>query len=102
QEEQSNLNILRNDLRGQEQQKQSNEKRIKECEEQMEELREQFKEHNALQFDHDSECSCPTCGQDLPEGQIEQAKSTFNKNKSASLERINEKGINLRVKVEEL
>src|SRR5690625_589468 len=37
QEEQSNLNILRNDLRGQEQQRQSNESRIKDFEQQMSE-----------------------------------------------------------------
>lgn len=102
QEEQSNLNILRNDLRGQEQQKQSNDSRIKEFEQQMSDLREQFKEQNALEFDHESECSCPTCGQDLPEEQMEETEAKFKKNKSDLLEKINAKGIELKGKVEEL
>lgn len=102
QEEQSNLNILRNDLRGQEQQKQSNESRIKDFEQQMSDLREQFKEQNALEFDHESECSCPTCGQNLPEEQMEETEAKFNKNKSDFLEKINARGIELKGKVEEL
>lgn len=102
QEEQSNLGILRNDLRGQEQQKQSNESRVKDFEQQMSDLRNQWKEHNALQFDHESECSCPTCGQDLPEEQLEETKAKFNKNKSDLLEKVNAKGVELKNKVEEL
>lgn len=102
QEEQSNLNILRNDLKGQEQQKQSNESRIKDFEQQMSDLREQFKEQNALEFDHESECSCPTCGQNLPEEQMEETEAKFNKNKSDLLEKINARGIELKGKVEEL
>lgn len=102
QEEQSNLNILRNDLRGQEQQKQSNESRIKEFEQQMNELRERYMEENKKEFNHESDCSCPTCGQDLPQEQIDETKAKFNKNKSDSLEKINAKGIELKGKVDEL
>lgn len=102
QEEQSNLGILRNDLRGQEQQKQSNEARIKDYGEQMNDLREQGKAHLALEFNHESECSCYACGQDLPKDQIEETKAKFNKNKSDLLEKVNKQGVELKGKVEEL
>lgn len=61
----------------------------------MQDLREQWIKQNSQEFDHESECSCPTCGQDLPEEQ-------FNRNKSELLETINAKGIELKNKVESI
>src|SRR5699024_6846147 len=83
-------------------QKSLNEARTNDLEEQMQTLREQWKEQNAQEFDHESSCSCPTCGQDLPEEQLEEAKANFNRTKSKLLETINEKGVELKSKVESI
>ena len=102
QEEESNLIVLRNDLKAKEQQKQINESRIKDFEKQMNELRNKWMEVNGEEFDHESNCTCPTCKQDLPVEQIEEVKQRFNLNKANELESINEKGIELKNKVDEL
>jgi len=43
---------------------------------------------------------CPTCGQELPEDQIEAAKAAFNKNKSDNLEAINTEGKQAKADIE--
>lgn len=50
------------------------------------ELAEDYKAEAAKEFSHDA--ICPTCGQPLPEDQIEAARKTFNRNKSDRLESI--------------
>src|SRR5699024_1668814 len=85
-----------------EQKKDMNERNVKDIEKQMQELREQWIKQNSQEFDHESECSCPTCGQDLPEEQIEETKANFNRNKSELLETINAKGIELKIKLNQL
>lgn len=102
QEEQSNLTILRNDLRSKEQQKQMNNERIKHFEYSMEALRKEWTEKNAEEFDHNSNCVCPTCEQDLPQEQAEEIKDRFNLNKAKMLEEINEEGKSLKAKVDEI
>ncbi|MGM8212603.1 hypothetical protein ACLIBH_07395 [Virgibacillus sp. W0430] len=116
QEEQSNLSILRNDIRSHEQRKNMNENHIKDIEKQMNQLRDQYKEsqkqyeeQNAQEFNHESECVCPTCEQDLPQDQITEAATKFNLNKSKLLEHISERmetinkeGIELKGKVESI
>ncbi|RFA37061.1 hypothetical protein CAI16_03035 [Virgibacillus dokdonensis] len=116
QEEKSNLSILQGDVKGKMQQKSANDERIKDIERQLVELREQYKEsqeqyrlQNELTFDHESNCVCPTCEQDLPEEKIEEAVANFNRNKSNLLEKIqgrieglNKKGPELAKKVEEI
>lgn len=44
---------------------------------------------------------CPTCGQKLPEDQIESAKSAFNKQRSDDLERLKAEGLVLKKQIEE-
>ncbi|SET95447.1 AAA domain-containing protein [Salinibacillus kushneri] len=100
QEEQSNLNILKSKVDSQQQRKDMNERNIKDLQTQMQDLREQWNEQNDKQFDHESSCTCPTCKQELPEEQIEEAKANFNRNKSELLEKINQKGQDLKTKVE--
>ncbi|MRG86977.1 hypothetical protein [Salinibacillus xinjiangensis] len=102
QEEQSNVNILKSKVSNHEQRKDMNETNIKAFEKQMQKLRDQYKEQNAQEFDHQSNCSCPTCGQDLPEEQLENAKANFNRNKSSLLEKINKQGVELKEKVESI
>ncbi|MDY0395385.1 hypothetical protein RWE15_14285 [Virgibacillus halophilus] len=102
QEEQSNVSILQSKIRNQEDRKQMNESNISGYKEQMQTLRDQWSEKNAQEFDHESNCSCPTCGQNLPEEQLEEVKANFNRNKAKLLETITDKGKSLGAKVEQL
>lgn len=102
QEEQSNLSILESNVYRYNQRKSSNLETIKEYETRMESLRNQWKEQNALEFDHESNCKCPTCNQELPQEQITEIATNFNLNKSKQLETINNKGVELKKKVQSL
>ncbi len=51
----------------------------------------EYKKVCSQKWDEGSEV-CPTCGQKLPLNEIEEMKKTFNKNKSAELEKINARG----------
>src|SRR5699024_5841233 len=66
QEEQSNLGILRSDLKNLDYQKKQNESNIKDLEAQMQSLRDEYVQENKKEFDHEAECTCPTCEQELP------------------------------------
>ncbi len=114
-EEETNLTLLRNNVKNQMEHKKLNEQFIKSKQQQMEELREDYKrsqdqynEQSAQEFD-DSECTCPTCEQDLPQEKIDESIARFNKNKSELLEKIkvrqaeiNKKGVELKGEVEKL
>lgn len=101
QEEQSNLNILRSDLKNYETQKQQIEKQIKDLETQMQSLRDEYIKESKNEFDHESNCTCPTCEQELPEEQMKAALERFNVNKSNTLENINKRGVELKNNVQE-
>lgn len=95
QEEQSNLSILQGDVKGKMQQKAMNDERIKDIDNQLASLREdykvsqeQYKEQSEQEFNHEENCVCPTCEQDLPDDKVEDAVAKFNKNKSDLLEKI--------------
>ena len=114
-EEETNLVLLRNNVKSQMEHKQLNEQFIQSKKEQMNDLREEFKQSKELyeeeskkEFD-DSECVCPTCEQELQQEKVEAAVARFNKNKSDSLEKIkeqqaniNKKGVELKEEVEKL
>ena len=102
QEEESNQNIMRNELKSLNQQKKSNEERIKDFEKQMDELRKEYVEENAKEFDHEANCKCPTCEQELPQEQVTEIATKFNVDKSNKLEEINKRGIRLKEQAEEL
>lgn len=103
QEEQSNHTILQGEVKGLILEQKTNEQLISNKEDQMESLREEYQDSqavyetiNATEFDHENECVCPTCEQSLPQEQITEASTKFNLNKSKELEEIidRQKGIN--------
>src|SRR5690625_3291157 len=102
QEEESNQNIMRNELKSLNQQKKSNEERIKDFEKQMDELRKEYVEENAKEFDHEANCKCTTCEQELSQEQVTEIATKFNVDKSNKLEEINKRGIRLKEQAEEL
>lgn len=102
QEEQSNVSILKSKVSTLDQRKLMNESSIKELEERMTMLREEWTQKNSEEFDHESSCECPTCGQGLPEEQLEEVKSNFNRNKSKLLETIQGKGMEAKQKADAL
>lgn len=106
QEETSNVNILQSKIENQNQRKQMNNRSITSLTELTNRLRSEWSEINQEEFKHESDCSCPTCGQSLPEEQIQAAKdkalATFNKNKSERLERIQKQGIAEKKNIDEL
>ncbi|MGJ9460078.1 hypothetical protein [Oceanobacillus sp. CF4.6] len=100
QEEQSNVSSFQSDIRNHEYRINNNNSNAQELQGRMEELRRQWVEQNSQEFDHENNCSCPSCGQDLPEEQLEEVKRNFNRNKSNLLGTINQKGTELKQKVE--
>lgn len=52
--------------------------------------------------DYSGETVCPTCGQELPVEKIQEAMEQFNLKKSEDLEKINNQGVDLKNKYEEL
>lgn len=55
-------------------------------------LRAEWHEVDSLKFNEQRTDICPTCGQTLPQGQLEDARAKFNKDKADKLEAINEHG----------
>ncbi|MFD0825817.1 hypothetical protein ACT8ZR_09075 [Neobacillus sp. M.A.Huq-85] len=106
QEENSNVTILQSKVDTFKQRKQMNQVAAKDLNNNMEQLRKDWHEINSQVFTHESDCSCPTCGQSLPEEQIQvvrdKALASFNQNKSERLEVINKKGKQSKEKFEEL
>ncbi|RKD22578.1 hypothetical protein BEP19_09970 [Ammoniphilus oxalaticus] len=96
QEEQSNVTIFNRDLQSIEQQKKHNNERIKSIESKLAELRGIWKEVNAVEFTHNDECECPTCGQALPNDQVQAARDKaleeFNLKRSNRLEGLDAEG----------
>lgn len=63
-------------------------------------LRKKWREENGKGFTHTAESSCPTCGQAIPEAQLEEARqkaeAVFNEVKALALEEINAEGRRLK------
>lgn len=96
QEENSNVTIFQSKIDSIKQRKQMNSYNIKDLNDNRERLLKEWHEVNDQVFTHESDCSCPTCGQSLPEEQVQTAKdkalASFNKSKSERLESIQKKG----------
>ncbi|MEK3995666.1 AAA family ATPase [Psychrobacillus sp. FSL K6-2365] len=96
QEEQGNLKILDMKVAEQKRTTEFANSNIKRIEEDLVQLRDEWKQINTQQFDHVDECVCPTCEQDLPANQIEstrlKALESFNAKKAANLAEIDSKG----------
>ncbi|MGG3884308.1 AAA family ATPase [Brevibacillus panacihumi] len=73
-----------------------NNQRINSAQDEANRLREQWHEVNAETTEHHHDANCPTCGQSLPEEQIQaahqKAQADFNRRKAERLERITAKG----------
>ena len=96
QEEQSNSSLLTSKLENIKNSKRNNDEHIKNIEDDLVRLRQEWHEINGQEFSHTDACECPTCGQSLPEEQVtaakEKALAQFNLTKSEKLEDINVKG----------
>jgi DNA repair exonuclease SbcCD ATPase subunit len=96
QEEQSNVSILNSKLENVKNQKRFNDQNLQMIDTQLSQLRQEWFEVDGRQFTHTDACECPTCGQSLPQEQVEVAKtkalSQFNLAKAKQLEEINAKG----------
>jgi len=68
-------------------------------------LRDEYKKLKKETFEFSQESVCPTCGQEIPESQLEEARQKaleeFNTSKAEKLKAINEKGKKLKVEVDE-
>ncbi|MFS0776224.1 hypothetical protein ABC255_09475 [Neobacillus sp. 3P2-tot-E-2] len=106
QEENSNATILQSKIDSVNQRKQMNSYNLKDLNDNRECLLKEWHEVNDRVFTHESDCSCPTCGQSLPEEQVQSAKdkalAEFNKTKSERLESIQKSGKQVAGKLEEL
>ncbi|MTW85599.1 hypothetical protein F3157_07970 [Virgibacillus dakarensis] len=104
QEEQSNINILQSKIKSKDQQYQMNKEYIADLTEKMDRWRSYWQEINSREFTHEADCNCPTCGQELPQEQLEQARDKaliqFNADKSNELERYKNKGLEAKANVE--
>lgn len=68
-------------------------------------LRDEWLAINGEEFEHNDECVCPTCEQELPTEKVEAARNkalgSFNLDKSKRLERVTERGKALGVEITE-
>lgn len=106
QEEESNIQLLNGKINNFKQLIEGNKQRIFDYQTDMNKLRMDWKETNEETFEHDEDCICPTCGQDLPEEQVQSARekalNEFNQRKATKLENINKQGQDYKHKVETL
>lgn len=104
QEEKSNIQILTSKLENIKDRKRFNDMNINNANERLKKLRAEWTEINNQEFTHESECECPTCGQSLPENQVEDARekalSQFNLKKSNRLSDIDTQGKEAKVSVQ--
>lgn len=96
QEEQSNLQLMTSRKNEKTRDISYNVERIERIEKSLIELRAKWSEINKQQPNHNAECACPTCGQELPEEQVkaaeEKALAQFNLRKSGELKKLQEDG----------
>ncbi|MEH7236783.1 AAA family ATPase [Bacillus sp. JJ1562] len=106
QEENSNVSLLNSRLENIKNNKRYNDDNINRIEEELVKLREEWTVVDSSIFVHKDDCSCPTCGQDLPEEQVtaarDKALSQFNLEKSTKLENINKRGQQGKLRKEEI
>lgn len=96
QEEESNILLIEGKGKNIRNQINFNNERIQQIERQLKEWRDEWHRINNQKFEHDDQCVCPACGQNLPEEQVaaarEKALAEFNLKKSRHLEEITSKG----------
>lgn len=93
QEEQSNIHLINNKVKDNERFIENISKDNARLESEIVELRVNWSNINAQEFEFDQDCNCPACGQSLPEEKLEKVRNNalneFNLNKSKRLEKIN-------------
>jgi DNA repair exonuclease SbcCD ATPase subunit len=96
---------LKNDIEAKSRTIQCNESEIKTIDEKMERLRKEWREENTKVFEQEQAAflkldTCPTCGQPLPQEQLQEARekalAQFNKAKAEKLEAISAEGKKLK------
>lgn len=96
QEETSNISILNSKINNQKQLRASKENNVHSLNKELNHLRQDWTDVDKQQFVHEDACVCPTCKQDLPVEQVEEARNkalaAFNGDKSRRLEKINIEG----------
>lgn len=96
QEEQSNLGILQSKKRDAEYRLSRTQETIQNSQDNLASLRRQWEVVGGENFSHTDACECPTCGQELPDEQIDaartKAEAAFNLEKSNKLEDIKLRG----------
>lgn len=106
QEEQSNVSIIQSKIDSLKISKKYNDDSIKKLSQEVISLRTHWNEINDELFEHNDKCECPTCGQALPQEQVDEARnkalSSFNLNKATKLEEITVKGQQLNKRIEML
>lgn len=88
------------DIRGYERRRDHSAEAVRRIETEIAALRERWHEVDAWKFEYADEGACPTCGQDLPEERLAEARETalaiYNRNKAQTLESINAAGKKLK------
>lgn len=84
--QQALVNSLRSDVSSLEAKEYRMQEALKEKQEFLQEHLAKYKEIKALEFD-EHQTTCPTCGQELPEEEIEELRAKFNKNKAEQMEK---------------
>lgn len=106
QEAESNASIVKSKISNAEMRKRANNDRIQDLMNDMKQWREDWTKINNKEFEHAGDCTCPACGQELPEEKINEARGLaekqFNAKKSSDLETIAKKGTAAKEKVSTL
>ncbi|KIL46975.1 hypothetical protein KP77_25440 [Jeotgalibacillus alimentarius] len=78
--------------------------RVNFMENERKQLLEKYHSLNGQEFEFSQECSCPACGQDLPEDKLNAAREKsleqFNLSKANELDSIKEKGVSLKADIQ--
>ncbi|MGY3186489.1 AAA family ATPase [Lysinibacillus sp. TE18511] len=103
QEAQGNVQVIQSDINHKEAFKKSKESElnqlsndIQHTENSLVKLRNEWNQHNTMQFEYEDKCECPTCKQTLPVDQVEAARNEalaqFNDKRTILLAGVNERG----------
>ena len=89
----TDISKLESDISNKQRTRDNNQRILKQVEEDLAITRDKWYQIDARQFTHEQSCTCPTCGQNLPEDQLsaarEKALADFNQSKASDFEIIN-------------
>lgn len=100
------INNIENTIKQHENTIKHNKNAIEKAEKQISELRAKWHEINSKEFTFEQSDTCPTCGQTLPEEQLQEAREKaleqFNLEKSQKLQEINDTGKEMKANIEDI